>query len=135
MNVAQFDGSCAKWVAITNTENGKTATAQVVDECPSCAYGSLDMSKTLFQALASGGLDQGVFQISWSYTDGSGSGSGSGSASSAAADSSATDAAAAVDSSTETAAAAAETPAGSSSSSSSNSNSNSGHHGHHHGWN
>ncbi|KAI0262548.1 riboflavin-aldehyde forming enzyme [Gloeopeniophorella convolvens] len=50
---------------ITITANGRTATALVRDECPSCAQGSIDMSPSLFQHFA--GLDVGVVQVTWQY--------------------------------------------------------------------
>lgn len=72
LNSAQYQAingaECGKSLSITNPSNGKTASATVVDMCPGCAHGSLDMSPTLFQQLASGGLDEGVFSISWSFT-------------------------------------------------------------------
>ncbi|KAI0042642.1 hypothetical protein FA95DRAFT_1575621 [Auriscalpium vulgare] len=50
---------------ITITANGKTATAQVRDECPSCSSGSIDMTPSLFQQFA--GLDVGVVHVTWNY--------------------------------------------------------------------
>lgn len=46
-------------MTITNTQNGKTAQAFVADECPTCDYGSLDMSPALFGALNNGNYDEG----------------------------------------------------------------------------
>lgn len=72
LNGAQYQANngaeCGKSLSITNPANGKSASATVVDMCPGCASGSLDMSPTLFQQLASGGLDEGVFPISWEFT-------------------------------------------------------------------
>lgn len=45
--------------------NGQTATATIKDECPTCNYGDLDMSPSLFNVFAS--PDQGVFQMEWDY--------------------------------------------------------------------
>jgi len=52
MNVPEFNGgeSCNK--EITIIYNGKTAKAQVVDECMHCAYGGLDLSRGLFYFFA-----------------------------------------------------------------------------------
>jgi len=52
---------CGKSVQITS--NGKTANALVVDSCPGCGSGDLDMSPALFQHFAS--LGQGVIHINW----------------------------------------------------------------------
>ncbi|KIJ34615.1 hypothetical protein M422DRAFT_782773 [Sphaerobolus stellatus SS14] len=73
LNSAQFAGSgypgpnCFK--PITISAFGKTAQAVIVDECPGCAYGSLDFSVGLFQYFTS--LDAGVFQFTWWFNDGS----------------------------------------------------------------
>ncbi|PLW34210.1 hypothetical protein PCASD_15019 [Puccinia coronata f. sp. avenae] len=67
MNYAQYqNGSpCHKMVVIKNKSNSKVVKAKVTDECPSCAYGSLDLSPAAFQAL--GDLDTGVLPISWEW--------------------------------------------------------------------
>jgi expansin (peptidoglycan-binding protein) len=41
---------------------------EVLDECPTCAYGSLDLSPGLFQSFAN--TDAGTVQITW-WFDGS----------------------------------------------------------------
>ncbi|KAN0059729.1 hypothetical protein ACQY0O_008301 [Thecaphora frezii] len=58
---------CGKQVVITNNQNGNTQTATISDLCPGCAYGSLDMSTSLFSALNNGNMDAGVFPISWHF--------------------------------------------------------------------
>ncbi|KAL1668947.1 Non-catalytic module family EXPN protein [Schizophyllum commune] len=61
-------GHCGKTITMTATkEDGSTATgtATVVDECPSCAEGSVDLSPSFFQNFES--LDKGVFQMSWNF--------------------------------------------------------------------
>lgn len=45
--------------------NGKEATATIMDECPSCNYGDLDMSPSLFNQFAN--PDDGIFQMNWQY--------------------------------------------------------------------
>jgi len=60
--------------SITIQYGGNTQQATIKDECPTCAWGSLDMSQSLFQAFAS--LDAGVFQMTWWFNDGSNSGGG-----------------------------------------------------------
>ncbi|KAF8951491.1 hypothetical protein BGZ46_003949 [Entomortierella lignicola] len=58
---------CNKRVQITNTSNGKTVNARVVDKCPGdeCAWGSLDLSPAAFRQL--GDLATGVLSIKWHY--------------------------------------------------------------------
>ncbi|KII95718.1 hypothetical protein PLICRDRAFT_170331 [Plicaturopsis crispa FD-325 SS-3] len=48
---------------VTIKANGITKTATVLDSCPSCASGDLDLSPSLFQEFAS----LGVLDITWSF--------------------------------------------------------------------
>ncbi|KAK8869847.1 hypothetical protein IAR55_000415 [Kwoniella newhampshirensis] len=71
-NSAQYGGgypgpNCGK--SITISYNGKTAVATIQDECPTCPYGGLDMSRGLFDHFAS--EDVGQFYMTWWYNDGS----------------------------------------------------------------
>ncbi|KDQ11740.1 hypothetical protein BOTBODRAFT_76664, partial [Botryobasidium botryosum FD-172 SS1] len=62
-SVSQY---CGKTVQITNLQNGNTATATVVDCCPTCPIDtSLDMSPSLFDSLSDNNEDEGVFPISY----------------------------------------------------------------------
>jgi hypothetical protein len=75
LNTAQFGSGypgphCFKM--ITMNYNGKTAQAQIMDECPGCPYGGLDLSRGLFSHFASEAV--GVLQGEWSFNDGSGGG-------------------------------------------------------------
>jgi expansin (peptidoglycan-binding protein) len=78
LNTAQYGNTgvrsswCGKRITISN--GGNTQTATVVDACPTCSYGSLDMSPALFSALTNGNMGLGVFQMSW-HEAGSGSSS------------------------------------------------------------
>lgn len=63
----QIDSHCGEKVAIHNPAKGTWAVATVVDECPGCAWGSLDMSPALFSALNQGDMDEGVFHIGWHF--------------------------------------------------------------------
>lgn len=54
-------GGCNKVATIHY--NGKTTTARVVDLCPSCATGNIDVSPTVFQALSP--LDAGRIDVTW----------------------------------------------------------------------
>lgn len=77
LNTPQYGGGspgpeCFK--TITINAGGKSAQATITDECPSCAYGSLDFSEGLFQHFND--LSVGEFPITWSYNDGSGGGGG-----------------------------------------------------------
>lgn len=60
-------GPCGSSVSITY--NGKTANAIVKDTCPGCAFGDLDMSRSLFNFFAH--EDVGRFHMSWVFNDGS----------------------------------------------------------------
>ncbi|GMK56790.1 hypothetical protein CspeluHIS016_0306300 [Cutaneotrichosporon spelunceum] len=70
LNAAQWDGGahCGKKIMIT--EGGKTAQATIVDLCPGCPFGGLDLSENLFSVFHDHG--KGVFQLSWNFADGSG---------------------------------------------------------------
>ncbi|CAF1472846.1 unnamed protein product, partial [Rotaria sordida] len=70
---AQFDPStpngnpnrnrlCNKQIYV-NGPHG-TATVRVVDRCPGCAYGALDLSPAAFKRIV-GNLDKGVGQVTW----------------------------------------------------------------------
>ncbi|KAJ9099266.1 hypothetical protein QFC21_004147 [Naganishia friedmannii] len=68
LNTPQFgDGypgpNCFKQIQIS--ANGKTATATIMDQCPGCAYGALDLSPSLFNHFADPSV--GVFQMSWDF--------------------------------------------------------------------
>jgi hypothetical protein len=70
LNSAQYGSGypgpeCFKQIQIS--ANGKTATATIMDQCPSCAYGDLDLSPSLFNHFAS--PDDGVFQMTWDYVN------------------------------------------------------------------
>nr|ODN94002.1 hypothetical protein L203_00171 [Cryptococcus depauperatus CBS 7841] len=52
-------------VVITNKQNGRIVTAKVVNECPECNEGSLDMSPSLFGQLNDNGYNEEVFPITW----------------------------------------------------------------------
>jgi hypothetical protein len=54
---------CGK--TITVSYGGKTSTAKVVEKCPSCSAGSIDMSRALFGDLAN--LDLGVITVDWHF--------------------------------------------------------------------
>jgi rare lipoprotein A (peptidoglycan hydrolase) len=57
---------CGKQVVITNTQNGKTVTVTVADDCPTCSGGnSIDLSVAAFKAIAD--ESQGVVPISWVF--------------------------------------------------------------------
>ncbi|KAI2634805.1 RlpA-like double-psi beta-barrel-protein domain-containing protein-containing protein [Hypomontagnella submonticulosa] len=45
--------------------NGKSATATVVDKCPGCASGSIDVSPSVFKQLAP--LSKGRVKVTWGY--------------------------------------------------------------------
>ncbi|KAJ9124720.1 hypothetical protein QFC24_003088 [Naganishia onofrii] len=68
LNTPQYGGgypgpNCFKQIQIS--ANGKTATATIMDQCPGCGYGDLDMSPSLFNHFADPSV--GVFQMSWDF--------------------------------------------------------------------
>ncbi|KAI0185740.1 barwin-like endoglucanase [Xylaria flabelliformis] len=63
MSPSQYIGNCGK--SITITKDGKTAKAKVVDKCPACASGSIDVSSTVFQSLVD--LSVGRTTVTWSF--------------------------------------------------------------------
>ncbi|WVR03802.1 hypothetical protein IAU60_000798 [Kwoniella sp. DSM 27419] len=57
---------CGKWITITNSNNGKSVTAQVADVCPTCVSdNSLDLSVGAFTAIAS--ESEGSVPITWTW--------------------------------------------------------------------
>ncbi|KAA1470599.1 hypothetical protein DENSPDRAFT_879826 [Dentipellis sp. KUC8613] len=65
LNTADYAGGAHCGQTISITANGKTHSAQVMDLCPGCAPGGIDMSPSLFESFAS--LDVGVLQVQWSF--------------------------------------------------------------------
>ncbi|GAA6025434.1 hypothetical protein JCM11491_004309 [Sporobolomyces phaffii] len=67
MNEAQYGdlGAVSPWCfqTISISYGGKTAQAQVLDACPGCPYGGLDMSPSLFKYFADESV--GVIYVSW----------------------------------------------------------------------
>ncbi|OMH83930.1 Papain inhibitor [Zancudomyces culisetae] len=55
---------CGKCALVTGPD-GKTVTVKIVDSCPACNSGSLDLSPTAFQKLAP--LSAGRIKIKWSF--------------------------------------------------------------------
>ncbi|VDC07836.1 unnamed protein product [Peniophora sp. CBMAI 1063] len=66
LNSAQWDGGKHCWQHIKMQYGGKTADATVVDQCPGCPHGGLDLSPGLFKYFGSESL--GVLSGSWSFT-------------------------------------------------------------------
>lgn len=75
LNAPQFDPAtpngnpnlnslCGKRVRVTGP-SGTTVDATIVDRCPGCAAGSLDLSPAAFQVLAP--LDKGRVAGTWEY--------------------------------------------------------------------
>ncbi|RYP44619.1 hypothetical protein DL768_008940 [Monosporascus sp. mg162] len=54
---------CGRWITIHG--NGRTTAAQVVDLCPECASGSIDVSPVIFDDIAP--LDVGRVQVTWEF--------------------------------------------------------------------
>ncbi|TFY76224.1 hypothetical protein EWM64_g7785 [Hericium alpestre] len=62
----EWDNGAHCFQMITLTAGGKTTTAQIVDECPGCPVGGLNLSTGLFTFLA-GSLNLGAITGSWFY--------------------------------------------------------------------
>jgi len=59
---------CGKQVVITNTQNGKTVTVTVADDCPTCnGPGSIDLSTGAFDSIAD--PSTGIVPITWYFAD------------------------------------------------------------------
>jgi len=56
-------GGSACWKNVQIHSGSKSVTAQIVDSCPGCGPGDLDMSPATFQRLAP--LGKGVVKIQW----------------------------------------------------------------------
>lgn len=54
---------CGKKIKVSY--QGKSTEATIVDTCPSCAKGALDLAPKVFEALAD--LDVGVITVTWDY--------------------------------------------------------------------
>ncbi|KAG8763376.1 hypothetical protein FRC11_004251 [Ceratobasidium sp. 423] len=66
MSVYSGGKYCGKRIKITNTSNGKTCYATVVDSCPGCAPADLDVSPSVFKMISKS-LDDGVARINWDF--------------------------------------------------------------------
>ncbi|CAE6532464.1 unnamed protein product [Rhizoctonia solani] len=66
MSVYSGGKYCGKRIKITNTSNGKTCYATVVDSCPGCAPADLDVSPSVFKKISKS-LDDGVARINWDF--------------------------------------------------------------------
>lgn len=55
--------NCGKWITIHG--NGKTTAARVVDLCPGCGSGSIDVAPAIFDDIAS--LDVGRTSVTWDF--------------------------------------------------------------------
>lgn len=65
LNANQFGSGGYCFQTITIIVNGKTASAQITDECMGCPYGGLDFSRGLFEYFAS--ESAGVLTGSWYF--------------------------------------------------------------------
>ncbi|KAI0317824.1 RlpA-like double-psi beta-barrel-protein domain-containing protein-containing protein, partial [Amylostereum chailletii] len=65
LNIEQWDGGSHCNDMITMSYGGKTTQAQIVDQCPGCPFGGLDLSPGLFDFFAS--EDLGVITGQWSF--------------------------------------------------------------------
>jgi len=57
---------CGKQVQIINTNNGKTVTVTIADDCPTCTNGnSIDLSQGAFNQIAT--AEEGMVPIKWQF--------------------------------------------------------------------
>ncbi|KAK7749111.1 hypothetical protein SLS62_008398 [Diatrype stigma] len=63
LSPSEYSGGshCGQWITIQG--NGHTTAAQVVDECPGCASGSIDVSPAIFDDIAD--LSVGRIGVTW----------------------------------------------------------------------
>ncbi|KAI0016169.1 RlpA-like double-psi beta-barrel-protein domain-containing protein-containing protein [Xylariomycetidae sp. FL0641] len=64
LSPADYAGACGKTISI-QMGGGGSAKAKVVDKCPGCAAGSIDVSPSVFSSLAD--LAEGRVKVSWSF--------------------------------------------------------------------
>ncbi|TXT07126.1 hypothetical protein VHUM_03296 [Vanrija humicola] len=76
LNAPQYSGGAYCGQSVTISANGKSTQATVVDLCPGCPYGALDLSESLFTYFNPTSV--GVFTIDWSFGGGGGGGGGGG---------------------------------------------------------
>jgi len=65
LNSAQYGNGADCFKTITILCNGKTAQAKIVDECPGCGFGDLDLTTALFQHFAP--EIEGVIYGTWTF--------------------------------------------------------------------
>ncbi|CAO3653857.1 unnamed protein product [Mucor fragilis] len=59
------NSQCGKSIRVTNPANGKSVTVKLVDTCPPCASGDVDLSPKAFAAIAD--MDLGRIPIKWDW--------------------------------------------------------------------
>ncbi|GMF31710.1 unnamed protein product [Phytophthora lilii] len=74
LNQAQWDslGNCGRCIEVSCideqcTVQNKTAVVQVLDRCPECAHGALDLSPTVYKEIT--GLDPNRLTMRWRFVD------------------------------------------------------------------
>ncbi|KAE8988747.1 hypothetical protein PR003_g22343 [Phytophthora rubi] len=74
LNQAQWEslGSCGRCIEVSCideqcTAKNKTAVVQVLDRCPECAHGALDLSPTVYKEIT--GLDPNRLTVRWRFVD------------------------------------------------------------------
>ncbi|RWA11833.1 hypothetical protein EKO27_g3264 [Xylaria grammica] len=63
LSPGDLDGKCGKMIRIHRDD--KSATAKVVDKCPGCGGGSIDVSPVVFDKLAK--RDEGRVKVTWEF--------------------------------------------------------------------
>ncbi|KIM91727.1 hypothetical protein PILCRDRAFT_138065 [Piloderma croceum F 1598] len=68
LGLKHYRGNCNKMIHITNTKNGKTATAKVRDLCESCGLGAgtnIDLAPSVFSSI--GAMVLGELDVQWYF--------------------------------------------------------------------
>ncbi|KAI0802130.1 RlpA-like double-psi beta-barrel-protein domain-containing protein-containing protein [Xylaria sp. FL0064] len=65
LNTANYanGANCGRWITIQG--NGRQTAARVVDLCPGCGAGGIDVAPAIFDDIAS--LDVGRIQVNWFF--------------------------------------------------------------------
>ncbi|RCH84144.1 hypothetical protein CU098_008100 [Rhizopus stolonifer] len=60
------NSNCGRMIRVINTANNKAVNVKIVDTCPPCASGSVDLSPSAFSQIAD--LSTGRIKIKWSWS-------------------------------------------------------------------
>jgi len=58
---------CGHFIVVTNKKTKKTVRLKIVDSCPGCGNGDLDISPTAFDVLSNNHRNLGVLDTTWTF--------------------------------------------------------------------